>query len=74
MKENDYTPNVFARGLGLDSMKTVGIITEYNPFHQGHIYHIQKAKQYGDVLVAICSGFYSQRGLPSLISRQDKTK
>ena len=33
-----------------------------------------KAKQYGDVLVAICSGFYSQRGLPSLISRQDKTK
>lgn len=55
-------------------MKTVGIITEYNPFHQGHIYHIQKAKQYGDVLVAICSGFYSQRGLPSLISRQDKTK
>ena len=26
MKENDYTPNVFARGLGLDSMKTVGII------------------------------------------------
>ena len=55
-------------------MKIVGIITEYNPFHQGHIYHIQKAKQYGDVLVAICSGFYSQRGLPSLISRQDKTK
>ena len=26
MEENDYTPNVFARGLGLDSMKTIGII------------------------------------------------
>ena len=27
------------------NMKTCGIITEYNPFHQGHIYHIKKAKE-----------------------------
>lgn len=55
-------------------MKKVGIITEYNPFHKGHIHHIQKAKEHGDILVAICSGYFSQRGLPSLISRSDKTR
>ena len=27
------------------NMKTCGIITEYNPFHQGHIYHIKKTKE-----------------------------
>ena len=26
-------------------MKTVGLITEYNPFHNGHLYHIEKAKE-----------------------------
>ena len=28
-------------------MKTVGIIAEYNPFHRGHAYHLQKAKELG---------------------------
>lgn len=55
-------------------MKTVGIITEYNPFHKGHIHHINKSKEHGDYLVAIVSGYFSQRGLPSLISREDKTR
>ena len=36
------------------NMKTCGIITEYNPFHEGHIYHIKKTKELGliDTLVA----------------------
>lgn len=55
-------------------MKKIGIITEYNPFHKGHLYHIEHAKKQGDILIAICSSYFSQRGLPSLISRHDKTK
>ena len=45
-------------------MKITGIITEYNPFHNGHVYHIQKAIELTrpDVLVAVMSGNYSQRG------------
>lgn len=57
-------------------MKTCGIIAEYNPFHKGHIYHIQKSKEITqcDCLIVIVSSFYSQRGLPSFLSRHDKTK
>lgn len=58
------------------TMKTTGIIVEYNPFHQGHIHHIKKTKEITqcDCLVAITSSYFSQRGLPSIISREDKTK
>ena len=57
-------------------MKTCAIIAEYNPLHKGHIYHITKAKQESncDCLVVILSSFFSQRGLPSLLSRRDKAK
>ncbi len=57
-------------------MKITGIIAEYNPFHQGHIYHIQKAKKITqcDCLVVILTGCFSQRGLPSLLTPYDKTK
>ena len=57
-------------------MKITGIIAEYNPFHQGHIYHIQKAKEITqcDCLVIILTGCFSQRGLPSLLTPYDKTK
>lgn len=49
---------------------------EYNPFHEGHIYHIQKTKEITncDCLIAITSGCFTQRGLPSLISKYDKTR
>lgn len=58
------------------NMKTCGIITEYNPFHQGHIYHIKKTKELTqcNCLIAIVSNHFTQRGLPSLLSMEDKTK
>ena len=58
------------------NMKTCGIITEYNPFHQGHIYHIKKTKELTqcDCLIAIVSNHFTQRGLFSLLTMQDKTK
>ena len=58
------------------NMKTCGIITEYNPFHQGHIYHIKKTKELTqcDCLIAIVSNHFTQRGLFSLLTMEDKTK
>lgn len=58
------------------NMKTCGIITEYNPFHEGHIYHIKKTKELTqcNCLIAIVSNHFTQRGLPSLLSMEDKTR
>ncbi len=52
-------------------MKTYGIICEYNPFHNGHIYQIQKTKELtgADHIVAIMSGNFVQRGEPALLDK-----
>lgn len=57
-------------------MNITGIIVEYNPFHNGHIYHINKAKEITncDLLVAVTSGNFTQRGEISVINKFDKTK
>lgn len=57
-------------------MKACGIIVEYNPFHNGHLLHINKTKELTnpDVLIACCSGNYVQRGEPSIINKFEKTK
>ena len=57
-------------------MKVSGIIVEYNPFHNGHLYHIEKTKELTnpDVLVAVTSGNYTQRGDISIIDKFEKTK
>lgn len=53
------------------NMKVCGIIVEYNPFHNGHLYHIQKAREISqcDVLVAVMSGNFVQRGEPAIIDK-----
>lgn len=45
-------------------MKTLGIIAEYNPLHNGHKYHIDEAKRVSgaDLVIAIISGSFNQRG------------
>jgi predicted nucleotidyltransferase len=57
-------------------MKTVGLITEYNPFHNGHLYHIQKSKEItkADYVVVIMSGNFVQRGEPAIINKWVRTK
>lgn len=57
-------------------MKTVGIIAEYNPFHNGHAYHIEKAKEVtgADCAVVIMSGNFVQRGTPSILDKYIRTK
>ena len=57
-------------------MKTLGIITEYNPFHNGHLYHLFKAKEItrADYVVAVMSGNFLQRGEPAIINKWARTK
>lgn len=57
-------------------MKRIGIICEFNPLHNGHIYYIEQIKQsYPDSLIILVLGsYFLQRGEPSLISKYNKTK
>ena len=57
-------------------MQIIGIICEYNPFHNGHIYHINKIKSlYPDsLIILVLNGYFCQRGDISLLAKQDKTK
>ena len=57
-------------------MKKIGIIAEYNPLHNGHIYHIKKTKeQYpNSLIILVMAGNFLQRGDSSLINKWDKTK
>jgi predicted nucleotidyltransferase len=52
-------------------MKTVGIIAEYNPFHNGHAYQIQKAKELtgADYCIVVISGDFVQRGAPAMMNK-----
>ena len=56
--------------------KRIGIIAEYNPFHNGHLYQIQKAKELtgADTVIAVMSGNFTQRGETSLINKFEKIK
>ncbi|MFI3212817.1 MAG: nucleotidyltransferase [Eubacteriales bacterium] len=57
-------------------MRILGIITEYNPFHNGHAYHIAKAKEQtkADFVVAVMSGNFMQRGTPAIINKYARAK
>jgi len=56
--------------------KILGIISEYNPFHNGHLYHIEKSKEKidPDYTVCVMSGNFVQRGDTSLIDKWSKAK
>ncbi|WML43594.1 nucleotidyltransferase [Neobacillus sp. PS3-40] len=57
-------------------MKSVGVIVEYNPFHNGHSYHLEAARALSkaDVVIAVMSGDFLQRGEPALVSKWYRTK
>ena len=57
-------------------LKIAGIICEYNPFHNGHLYHINKTKEAlgVDAVVALMSGNFVQRGLPSSFTKYERAK
>lgn len=57
-------------------MKVVGIIAEFNPFHNGHMYLLNKTKKmFPDAIyVLIMSGNFTQRGEPSILDKKSKTE
>ncbi len=57
-------------------MEVIGIIAEYNPFHNGHLYQIHEIKKrYPDsIIIAIVDGYFTQRGDISIITKEDKIK
>ncbi|MGQ2282753.1 nucleotidyltransferase [Apilactobacillus kunkeei] len=59
-----------------DSMKAVGIIAEYNPFHNGHKYQIEQARQAtnADAVIVIMSGNWVQRGQPAILDKWDRAQ
>lgn len=57
-------------------MEAVGIVVEYNPFHKGHALHLQEVKKKfpEEVIIAVMSGDYVQRGEPALVSKERRAK
>ncbi len=56
-------------------MDSVGIICEYNPFHKGHIHHIEETKKMlpGRTLILVLNGYFLERGDISILSKENKT-
>lgn len=57
-------------------MKSCGVITEYNPFHNGHAYHLKRARDVSraEVVVAVMSGNFLQRGEPAIIDKWQRAE
>ncbi|HOP65925.1 MAG TPA: nucleotidyltransferase, partial [Bacilli bacterium] len=57
-------------------MEAIGIICEYNPFHNGHKYHIEKIKEMypDDIIILVINGYFLERGEISILSKEAKTK
>ena len=57
-------------------MNTIGIIAEFNPFHNGHLHLIQKCKELlnADRCIVVMSGDFTQRGAPSIVDKFTRTK
>lgn len=72
-KQNDGSfPVVYRR----NPMRACGIIAEYNPFHNGHAYQLQKAKELSgaDVMVVCMSGNFLQRGEPAIVDKWSRAQ
>ena len=56
--------------------KVLGIVAEYNPFHNGHLYHLEESKKItgSKYVVAVISGNFTQRGDTSIVDKWTKTK
>lgn len=56
--------------------KIAGIVVEYNPFHNGHLYHLNQTKALTgcDLLIAVMSGNFVQRGEPAILDKWTRTK
>ncbi len=57
-------------------MNIVGIIAEYNPFHQGHKFHLSRAREitHADYVIVVMSGNYVQRGTPAMFDKYTRAE
>lgn len=57
-------------------MKISAIIAEYNPFHNGHAYHLEETRRrtQSDCIIVIMSGHFTQRGEPALIDKWTRSR
>ena len=55
-------------------MSVTGIVCEFNPFHNGHKYLIDSVKKDGDIIIAVMSGNFVQRGEPALFPKEYRIK
>ncbi len=57
-------------------MRIAGIIAEYNPFHNGHIYHLEKTREMckADYIIAVMSGNFTQRGEPAVMDKWTRAR
>ena len=57
-------------------MQIIGLIVEYNPLHNGHIYQIQKIKEFypDSIIILILNGYFLERGEISVLSKETKTR
>ena len=55
-------------------MSVIGIVCEFNPFHNGHKYLIDSVKQQGDIVVCVMSGNFVQRAEPAIFPKDVRVK
>ena len=57
-------------------MTVTGIVAEYNPFHNGHLYHLKRARKEtgADYIIVVMSGDFVQRGAPAIIDKYARTR
>ena len=71
---HDFKERVFRKMI--NGKKVVGVVTEFNPFHDGHAYFLQeiRKKYAADYIVAVMSGDFVQRGEPAFLSKFSRAK
>ena len=57
-------------------MEVIGLIAEYNPFHNGHVYQLEEIKKRypNSLIILILNGYFLERGIISLESKEEKTR
>ena len=60
----------------IDGKKVVGVVTEFNPFHDGHVFFLQEIRKKfaADYIVAVMSGDFVQRGEPAFLSKWERAE
>lgn len=57
-------------------MKIAGVIAEYNPFHKGHQFHLDRGREitHADYVIVVMSGNYVQRGTPAMFDKYTRAE